>query len=642
MGSLPLNNLVGPRRRGRARSVPALVGGPLGHLTNSLRCPLLLDRQVPARQPPPELVAVCFVREMAAMSAMSATALTTTTARTAGPSMTGQAGGDLGMGSGMVGSCDEIIKEVARLETERHPRWVFWSAEADAIPLVSHGVHLDRCWDIAEAHRILVGGRTADPAVAWATACRLATSDLPRTAGGDLFDFAAEHHPGDRGDPERPVRSDGYLRPEAVAGTWQTSPQRVLAWAETALDIATRQMAALSDLSTRSVSTGQSESAASLLCVELAATGLPVDRPTMERLIEDSAGPRPDDEAHAREIRRARDADVLCHAVGRESTDLRNPLQVRDLLAAVGVVVPDTRAWRLEPFRDTHPLVEALLTWRKAERIATTYGYHWLDTNIGTDDRLRGAWTACDGAAGRMTAQNGLHNLPTPLRPAIRAHPGYVFVRSDLGQIEPRVLAAVSGDMDFARATQADDLYAPVGAALKVERPVAKIAVLAAMYGQTSGAAGEALKDLERAYPTAMAYLQRAYEAGAASRAIRTYGGRRIPMWENPADPAPGSLPAIIAGRGRFARNAVIQGAAAELFKAWAATVRLTTRHMGAQIVLCLHDELLVHVPLEAADDAAAAVDAALTASARRWTGSSTVRFVSDTSVIARWSDAKA
>jgi hypothetical protein len=38
----------------------------------------------------------------------------------------------------------------------------------------------------------------------------------------------------------------------------------------------------------------------------------------------------------------------------------------------------------------------------------------------------------------------------------------------------------------------------------------------------------------------------------------------------------------------------------------------------------------------------AAAVDAALIASSRRWTGSSTVRFVSDTSVIARWSDAKA
>jgi len=547
----------------------------------------------------------------------------------------------VGQGTLLAGSHDEIAREVARLEEGRHPRWVFWSAQTGAQTLVAEGIHLDRCWDIAEAHRILVGGRDGDPALAWATVCGLATSNLPRLVGNDLFAFANEDDFGDQGDPQSPVRSDGYLRPDAVAGTWQTSTTRVLAWAGAALDTAKRQIGALGEVSSRAVSTGQSESAAALLCVELATTGLPVHRETLERLIEESAGPRPADETRARQTRRARDAQVLRHCPGRECADLRNPLAVRELLASVGVVVPDTRAWRLEPFREAHPMVEALLTWRKAERIATTYGWHWLDTNIGQDDRLRGGWTACDGAAGRMTAQNGLHNLPTPLRPAIAAHPGYVFVRSDLGQIEPRVLAAVSGDRQFARATQADDLYAPVAAALDVERPVAKIAVLAAMYGQTSGAAGEALKDLERTYPTAMAFLRRAYELGVAAQAVRTYGGRLVPMWTDPADPPSDAIAAMTAARGRFARNAVIQGAAAELFKAWAATVRVTTRHLGARIVLCLHDELLVHVPAEAADATAAAVDLALTASARRWTGSSTVRFVSDTSVIERWSDAK-
>ena len=38
--------------------------------------------------------------------------------------------------------------------------------------------------------------------------------------------------------------------------------------------------------------------------------------------------------------------------------------------------------------------------------------------------------------------------------------------------------------------------------------------VLAAMYGQRSGAAGEALKGLEAAYPVAMGMLDRAYDAG--------------------------------------------------------------------------------------------------------------------------------
>jgi DNA polymerase-1 len=181
-----------------------------------------------------------------------------------------------------------------------------------------------------------------------------------------------------------------------------------------------------------------------------------------------------------------------------------------------------------------------------------------------------------------------------------------------------------------------------VGAALKVERPVAKVAVLAAMYGQTSGAAGEALKDLERAYPTAMTYLRHAYDEGVAARAVHTFGGRRVPMWRTPDGTAPGAVGALVAGRGRFARNAVIQGAAAELFKAWAATVRYTTRPHGARIVLCLHDELILHVPAENAQAVAAEVDAALSAASRRWTGSDTVGFVADTSVIARWSDAKA
>jgi DNA polymerase I len=64
-------------------------------------------------------------------------------------------------------------------------------------------------------------------------------------------------------------------------------------------------------------------------------------------------------------------------------------------------------------------------------------------------------------------------------------------------------------------------------------------------------------------------------------------------------------------------------------------------RPLGGQIVLCLHDELLVHVPEGHADRAAAAVEQSLTSAARTWAGTDEVRFVADTSVIHRWSDAK-
>ena len=52
---------------------------------------------------------------------------------------------------------------------------------------------------------------------------------------------------------------------------------------------------------------------------------------------------------------------------------------MKSLLRRAGIEVPDTRAWRLEAMRDEHPLVDALLTWRRAERVATTFGYRWLD-----------------------------------------------------------------------------------------------------------------------------------------------------------------------------------------------------------------------------------------------------------------------
>jgi DNA polymerase-1 len=219
------------------------------------------------------------------------------------------------------------------------------------------------------------------------------------------------------------------------------------------------------------------------------------------RLVEERVGPRPVDAVTAAAARAGRDDAVRALVPGAEDVDLRNPASVRALLGRVGIDVPDTRAWRLEPFRGTHPLVAALIDWRQAERIATTYGFGWLDRDVGPDGRLRGSWTGCDGAAGRMTASAGLHNLPAELRPAVAAEPGMLLVRADLGQVEPRVLAAVSGDDALARATGDDDLYAPVAARLAVDRPTAKVAVLAAMYGQTSGAAGEALRGLERAYP---------------------------------------------------------------------------------------------------------------------------------------------
>jgi DNA polymerase-1 len=499
-----------------------------------------------------------------------------------------------------LGSLDEVAEATDRL--------VLWSAAATRLL----PVRPRQVWDLAAVHKVLHGGRRDDPAAVWAAA-----HDLPAPAMGD-DDFALLDSMLSAVEPyAAPQRADGSLHPE----TWRfAAVEQLAALALTVQRKQEEQLVALPDPRPEArgphlrLVTAWAESAAALLCAELEADGLPVDEAAAQTLIGTLI--------HA-EDRAARDAPVLRHFPDGD-VDLRNPTSVRDALRRKGIDVPDTRSWRLEAYRLAHPVVDDLLTWRKAERVATTYGYEWLARHVSRG-RLRGEWSAADGGAGRMTASAGLHSLPAELRPVVVADPGHVLVRADLGQVEPRVLAAVSGDRALAAAAAQDDMYTPVAAMLGVDRPTAKVAVLAAMYGQTSGAAGQALRQMEQAYPVALAFLRAAEESGRVGQDLRTHGGRLIRSGNG--------------GVGRYTRNAVVQGAAAELFKAWAAAVRNGLR--GGRVVLCLHDELLLHVPEPDASDAVKLLGSALDSTAGHWASGSGVRFVADVAVVRRWSEAK-
>jgi DNA polymerase-1 len=546
----------------------------------------------------------------------------------------------------LAAAVDEPASVVTAVEEALRPRWVVWS-NATVQPLVEAGLRVATCWDVAAVHRLLFGGWRADPGRAWALTHDLALATVPAPGPLDLFTQAAQ----DATDPDGPLRGDGHLNPEWTGGAWSTSPANLARWADLAAEVAERQHPLLAARGPRTPATARAESAAELLCAELSVDGLPVDRQAAEEVIAGFVGPRPRTEAEAAAGRARRDDEVLRHAPAGSTFDLRSPGQVKSLLRRIGIEVPDTRAWRLEGLRDAHPLVEALLAWRKAERVATTYGYGWLDEHLGADGRLRGAWSGSDGAAGRMTASAGLHNMPADMRAGVVAESGHVFVRADLGQIEPRVLAAVSGDRALARATLDDDLYAPVAEQLGVDRATAKVAVLGAMYGQTTGHGAQVLPRLHAAYPVAMAYLDEGDRSGQAARDLETYGGRLVrmgsggPTADEPVgegDAAQWEARGRAAARGRYGRNALVQGAAAELFKVWAVTFRARGAALEARIVLCLHDELLVHVPEARADAAADLVADCLQEAAFRWVPpGSPVRFVADISVIPRWSDAK-
>jgi DNA polymerase-1 len=550
---------------------------------------------------------------------------------------------------------------VAELEQGGAVRWVWWSP-ATAELLVAHGIRPARCWDLAAAHRMLVGGWSAEFAQIWANAHDLDAATIPAPAPVTLFSANADPHPAppplaDAVGWGAALDPTGHLDPEWAGGGWGRTLATLQQWAEMAAVVHRAQVQQLGVLrrqaGRRANDFVHSESIAEVLCNELGRDGLPFDIEIAEQIIAASVGPRPTNAAEADCQRAARDDAVLA-LVPSGNYDLRNPAQVKSMLRGVGIEVDDTRATHLRSVVDRHPVVPALLAWRKAERIDTTFGYSWLDEHV-RDGRLRGRWSASDGAAGRMTATGGLHNMPAELRPAARAEPDHVFVRADLGQIEPRVLAAVSGDGDLAAATRSDDMYAVVAAELGVQRDVAKVAVLGAMYGQTTGRGAQALAGLERRYPVAMQHLRSAADQAASGIDVRTSGGRVVPM-SSPARPAEADRQRA-AARGRYGRNAIIQGAAAELFKMWAALVRARVRHHDAAIVLCLHDELLVHCRSDQAETVAGVVGACLEEAATRWrqailvgpgsgpahprrTAPGGVRFVADISVIARWSDA--
>lgn len=527
---------------------------------------------------------------------------------------------------------------VSAVDERCAPRWAWWDQRTPHA-LVGAGIAVQRCWDVVAVHRLLEGGWRWHIATVWASLHDLDPATIPRLGQLGLLDQPAD----DGGDPDQPIQIDGHLRPEWTAGAWSSSGTALTAWAATAATAAELQTERLQSRAdpARAISTAHAESGASTLCAELERSGLPIDVEVAEHILETHVGPRTHTVRDEDDQREKRDALVLRHVEPPQPVNLRSSEDVRAMLRRLDVEVEDTRAWRLERVRDAHPVVGALLAWRKAERLATTYGYRWLDDHVD-GGRLRGEWSSSDGSAGRMTASAGLHNLPADLRPAIRAEGGHAFVRADLGQVEPRVLASVSGDAAFIAATASPDLYDEVATQLGVYRGAAKLAVLGAMYGATTGESAHALRRLERAYPTAMAYLEDAARRGVHKVDAYTIGGRRIRL--SGAGDESGDIDAArnaAASRGRYARNAVIQGAAAEFFKVWALVVRSELASRRAEIVLCLHDELLVHTPADIAEDVATLVREGVDRAARIWSPSPATRFVADVQVIERWSDAK-
>jgi len=313
--------------------------------------------------------------------------------------------------------------------------------------------------------------------------------------------------------------------------------------------------------------------------------------------------------------------------------------------------VPNTRAWVLKGV--DHPAVRPLLEFKELYRIWTAHGWAWRDAWVH-DGRFRPEYIPGGVVSGRWAARGGgALQVPKVVRRAVVADPGWVFVVADAGQLEPRVLAAVSGDKRLAAAGAAGDLYAALATdSFDGDRPKAKVALLGAMYGQTGGAAIPALAVLRKHYPTAFEFVEAAARVGEAGGLVRSWLGRTCPpsagaLREAGLDPPEESGPAETQGgasgraRGRFTRNFVVQATAAEWALVLLATVRTALDGARAEMVLFVHDEVVVHCPADEADRVVAAMHEGAEQARRLLFGETTVRFPIDVSIVGAYSDAK-
>src|SRR5690606_20065145 len=203
-------------------------------------------------------------------------------------------------------------------------------------------------------------------------------------------------------------------------------------------------------------------------------------------------------------------------------------------------------------------------------RIWTAHGWSWCEAWV-RDGRLRPEWVPGGVVSGRWaTRGGGALQIPRAVRGAVVADDGWRFVVAAAGQLEPRILAAVSGDTRLAAAACAGDLYEALATdSFDGDRGRAKLALLGAMYGQTGGGALPAIAVLRQRYPAAWRYVEAAARTGEAGGLVSSWLGRTCPppqagsAAEDP--PEPDARPGAPArSRGRFTRNFVIQATAAE------------------------------------------------------------------------------
>ncbi|KUJ41238.1 3'-5' exonuclease, partial [Streptomyces rimosus subsp. rimosus] len=524
------------------------------------------------------------------------------------------------------GSVVEAVRACPQAE-----RWVWRSTAETYRKLLAAGVRVERCYDVEAAEALLIGheeGQSGQPrslAAAWARLHRLPVPDDPPVRGAETQPSLFEPGPV----PLPPGVDEFTALLEVYAGQLERTERA---------EHPDRMRLLLA-----------AESAGMLVAAEMGRAGLPWRADVHRELLDELLGERYPGGLEPR--RMAELADEVSRAFGegvRVRPDL--PAEIVKAFAGAGITLRSTRKWELQEVR--HPAVAPLLEYKRLYRLHTAHGWSWLQQWVH-EGRFRPEYLPGGTVSGRWTTNGGgALQIPKVVRRAVVADPGWRLVVADAEQMEPRVLAAVSRDRGLMEvAGSGRDLYADLAArAFGGDRDQAKLALLGAIYGQTSGDALKHMADLRRRYPDAVEYVDTAARAGEEGRLVRTWLGRTCPP-ASVAPPDEAGLPqeeapaygstAGARARGRFTRNFVVQGSAADWALLMLAALRRSLAPLRAELVFFQHDEVIVHAPEEEAGAVAGFVAEAAELAGRIAFGGTPVRFPFSTAVVECYADAK-
>jgi DNA polymerase-1 len=287
-----------------------------------------------------------------------------------------------------------------------------------------------------------------------------------------------------------------------------------------------------------------------------------------------------------------------------------------------------TSAAVLDELKGKHPVVDLLLEYRELAKLKSTYlDALPLQVNPRTG-KVHTSFNQTGSVTGRLaSSEPNLQNIPTrtelgrQVRLGFVASEGHTLLSVDYSQIELRIVAHMAGDRAMLDAfREGQDIHATTAAAIyniplkdvnKEQRRHAKAINFGLIYGMsafglsrstdfTLGEAENFVKDYFEHFPGVKKYLDNIRSLAARQGYVETMLGRRryFPNLANPVN-------MMMRNREeREAINAPIQGTAADIMKIAMIKVdeALRANKLGARLILQVHDELVLEVPVDELD----------------------------------------